>query len=113
VLHQFLQKIIDPHDTNEGRVIAGIIIPDYSQLFQEESKLAEGITGYKIMRDQSPFLKCLYPKEYLSDNHFKVFEATQNFKIDTCITNQIKSTHTAFVALDSLKSVLKIKKAAE
>lgn len=100
----------DRSSPKRRKVLACVVIPDYSKLLTYEIQRAELISGFKIMRNnQRRFMNCIVPKAFLNEKDYQIKMRNVEFQVDKQITRNQVSSQTAFLALDSLSSVLKLK----
>lgn len=86
-------------------------MPDYSQLLAKEIKRAELIVGHKIMRGvTSKPLTWLVPNAFINEREYNRRLRKLEFRIDNELAKECGGSQTAFLALDSLSSVLKLSK---
>lgn len=92
-----------------NRVYTSVVIPDYSKQCLLEIDRKELEESYKMIRSHPPFLKCLVSKEY-----FKEMDHNQKLRqidhmIDKELIRPYVGTKTAFMSLESLESIARLK----
>lgn len=105
----FFQNVIQDCG-GEGKILACIVIPDHSKLYDFERKREHVIMRYEMFRDDPPPLSwCFGSEAYLEDDAFERRIDQIDFQVDKQLTKHLKGTNTAFLLLDSLHTVLNIK----
>jgi hypothetical protein len=92
-----------------SRVYTSVIIPDYSKQCVLEIERKELSDCYKIVRGNPPFFKCLVGKEYYNESSYGHRMKQIDYEIDQQIMNPYVGTKTAFMSLESLDSISKLK----
>lgn len=89
----------------DSNINSTIVLPDYSQLFDLESKRSEMKTNYQVIAQKKPPINFIIPKELKDkDAHAKKLDEL-NYLIDCQLTQDVKSSRTVFMCLNSLKSI--------
>lgn len=86
-----------------------MVIPDYSQQCTLEIERKELEDCYKIIKANPPFLKCLVSKEFLRETDHQQRLREMDYKIDQELIKPYVGTKTAFMSLESLESIAKLK----
>lgn len=109
VLADAVNNYLDEDGAGKRRVLACVVMPDYSGLLTNEIKRAELISGYKILRNKPRrMMDCIVPKEYLSEKEYQLQMRNIEFKVDKELAKPQLASQSAFLVLDSLRSVLKL-----
>jgi hypothetical protein len=88
-----------------GKVLACVVIPDYSRLFKLEKEREKITLRYSMFHDDPPLLRCFANKEYLREDAFHKKMQELNYQIDKELTKPLSGSRTAFIAVDSMQSV--------
>ena len=90
-----------------------MVIPDYSKLVLLEIERQEIMKKHSVVSENAPLLKCLVPKYVLHKMYQNNKLHRLDFEIDCELATTIKGTRTAFMVLDSLSSITRLKKILE
>lgn len=93
-----------------GYVQSCVIIPDYSHLLDLERKRQDLVFCRETCEDEDMALEFLASKSYTDAQEFEKQLNTQEHGIDKALTERLKPSHTAFIALDSYETVKKLRK---
>jgi hypothetical protein len=105
------RKMQDTKD--HTRIISTVVIPDYSNLVLLEIEKDNMVTSHQIVSEDVPLMKCLVPKHIMHKVYLNKKLLRMEFKIDLELTTSIKGTRIAFMVLDSLSSIKRLKKIVE
>ena len=106
-----MNRQLDTDGIGKKSVLTCVVMPDYSHLLANEIKRAELISGYSIMKGVSSRpLAWLVPKSFITDSEYNKNMRKLEFNIDNVLMREVVGSQTAFMALDSLSSVLKLSK---
>lgn len=109
VLIDFFNCQLNEGLSGKRKVLACVIMPDYSELLKYEIMRAELITGFKITKNQQGrFLSCILPKAFKNDREYQKKMKNIEFLVDKELTKLQIGSQSAFLVLDSLSSVLKL-----
>lgn len=109
VLTALINSQLDDGMSGKKRVLACVVIPDYSGLLKCEIERAQLITGFKILKNNKRrVLNCIVPKAFINEGEYQKKMRNVEFLVDKEITKEQIGSQTAFMALDSLRSVLKL-----
>jgi hypothetical protein len=100
-------KLINIH--KNSRVYTSVVIPDYSKQCVLEIERKELQESYKIIRANPPFFKFMVSKEYYNEYSYGDQLKQLDYKIDQELMNPYIGTKTAFMSLESLDSISKLK----
>lgn len=101
------QKLLDIH--KNSRVYTSIVIPDYSKQCVLEIERRETEESYRLIKANPPFFRCLVSKEYYNESAFSQKLRDLDFLIDQHIMKENEGSRTAFMSLESLESIAKLK----
>jgi hypothetical protein len=104
---------MDPEGRSRNHVVESIIIPDHSNLLQAEIMRDNLNMTFDTLRKFPPPIKFIVPGYYLKEEEYRKKMQQINYLSDKELCRPLKGTQTAFVVLDSLESVKKLKKAFE
>jgi hypothetical protein len=94
----------------DSTINAANIMPDYSKLFVLERRRAELTSSFGIISKFKPTTKMVLPNEMVNAPDFRKKLDQMDFKIDKQLMHQVKPSRTAFMSLNSLKSISFLKK---
>lgn len=86
-----------------------MVIPDYSAQCLLEIDRKELEDSYKIIKANPPFLRCLVSQEYLKEADYQQRLRELDYQIDQQLIKPQMGTKTAFMSLESLESIAKLK----
>lgn len=92
-----------------SRVYTSVVIPDYSKQCMLEIERKELDDSYKIIKTHPPFFKCLVSEEYLKEHSYQQKLRELDYLIDEQLITPYQGTRTAFMSLESLDSIAKLK----
>jgi hypothetical protein len=92
-----------------SRVYTSVVIPDYSKQCLLEIDRKELEDSYKIIKAHPPFFKCLVSQEYLKESNYVQKLRELDYMIDEELFKPYEGTRTAFMSLESLESIAKLK----
>lgn len=101
------QKLLGIH--KNSRVYTTVVIPDYSKHCVLEIERRETEEAYRIIQANPPFLRCLVSKEYYNQNAYIQRLRDLDYQIDQHIMKPNEGSKTAFMSLESLESIAKLK----
>ena len=101
------QKLINVQ--KNSRVYTSVVIPDYSRQCHLEIDRRELEDSFKIVRANPPFFKCLVAQEYYKENNYQQKLREIDHQIDHELIKPYEGTKTAFMSLESLESIAKLK----
>ncbi len=93
-----------------GKVVSCVVIPDYKKLLDLENRREKVMQRYSQFHEDPPKLKCFCSKSYLTRDHYDKEMTELDNKIDGRLCREIKVSRTAFVCVDSLQTVINLKK---
>lgn len=91
------------------RINAATVMPDFTRLFELEKERTDLISNFSIMAKYKPPWKIVIPNEFLVASEYKKKIDQIDFLIDQELMKPIKPSTTAFMSLDSLKSISHLK----
>lgn len=92
-----------------SRVYTSVIIPDYSKQCVLEIDRKELQDCFKIVRAHPPFFRCLVGNEYYNESSYGHRIKEIDYQIDQQMMNPYVGSKTAFMSLESLDSISKLK----
>lgn len=101
------QKLINIQ--KNSRVYTSVVIPDYSRQCLLEIERRELEDAFKIVKANPPFFKCLVSQEYYKENSYQQRLRELDHLIDHELIKPYEGTKTAFMSLESLESIAKLK----
>jgi hypothetical protein len=101
------QKLINVQ--KNSRVFTSVVIPDYSKQCLLEIDRKELEDSYKIIKSNPPFFRCLVSQEYLKEINHQQRLRELDYQIDNELIKPQEGTKTAFMSLESLESIAKLK----
>lgn len=105
------RKLLDAKENT--RIYSSVVIPDYSKLVLLEIERQNIVKTHSVVSENVPLLKCLVPKYILHKMYQNNKLNKLDFQIDCELATNIKGTRTAFVVLDSMSSITRLKKILE
>jgi hypothetical protein len=90
-----------------------VVIPDYSKLVLLEIERKSIEKSHIIVSENPPLLKCMVPKYIMHKLYQKRRLNELDHQIDRELVANIKGTRTAFIVLESLPSITRLKKILE
>lgn len=101
------QKLINIQ--KNSRVYTSVVIPDYSKQCILEIERKELEDSAKLIKANPPLFRCLVGNEYTKDVDYQQKLKEIDYKIDLELVKPQEGTRTAFMSLESLESIAKLK----
>lgn len=86
-----------------------VVIPDFSKQCVLEIDRKETEESYRLIKSNPPFFRCLVSKEYYNESAFFQRLRELDFQIDEHLMKENEGSRTAFMSLESLESIAKLK----
>lgn len=93
----------------DGKILCGVVIPDYHQMYYHEWKREHLVTRFSMLHMRPPFLKFLCRKEYMDPVYFHIEMSKLDYKIDTEICKDVKASNLAFIVFDKISTAKAVK----